>query len=98
MSAAEYVSLVEAAKLVPSPKPGKRTHVNTVRRWCRSGRVRSYRRGRWLFVKVEDLLAAATPQEVTPQPAEGKPRSRAQQASAEERQRKAWERLRAQGV
>jgi predicted site-specific integrase-resolvase len=49
------VPLLEAAKLIPSHRPGKKIHVNVLRRWCRSGRLPSVRRGQFYFVDTEDL-------------------------------------------
>jgi len=55
---------VAAAVRLPflqSPRPGKKTHLSTVYRWVRSGKVRAYKRGCWLFVCVENLEALVRP-------------------------------------
>jgi hypothetical protein len=56
----EWIGLREAAGLVPSPRPGKKTHISTVFRWCEAGKLECRRRGRWWFVRRADVLALLT--------------------------------------
>ena len=57
----DLLTLAEARDLVPSPRPGCRTHLATLYRWVLSGRLPAVRRGRWYFVRRADLLKIATP-------------------------------------
>lgn len=57
-SLAGYISLKEAANRLPSPKPGRRTHVNTVRRLIFKHKIPMLRRGHFYFVKWTDLVTA----------------------------------------
>ncbi len=63
---ADFVSIGQAARLVPSPKTGRRTHTSTIRRWVRQGKLEGRKRGRWLFVRRSHLLAMLQPVPVTP--------------------------------
>lgn len=63
-----YVSLAEAATLVPSPRLGKQTNVCTLHRWVNSGKLAAVRRGRWYFVRVSDLEAMMQPANPQPRP------------------------------
>lgn len=57
----DYISLSEAARRLPSPRAGKRTHISTLWRWVLSGKLPAVRRGRWYFVRVCDLEAMSQP-------------------------------------
>ena len=59
----DLIGLKEAAKLVPSPRGGKGVHINSLRRWCLTGRLRYWRQGPWLFVSKADLATLFTAQE-----------------------------------
>ncbi|SRR5581483_8834755 len=52
----DLISLKAACQLAPSPYGGS-VHVNTMRRWCLSGKLRYWRNGHWLFVRRADVLA-----------------------------------------
>lgn len=60
----DYVSLSQAAKLLPSPRAGKRTHISTLWRWVLSGKLPAVKRGRYYFVRVCDLEQMSRPVEV----------------------------------
>ena len=69
-----WIPLCEAAKLVPSPRPGRGTHLSTLYRWVKSGRLEARRNGRWLFVRREDVLGLLQPVPVVrPRPPEPPP-------------------------
>lgn len=50
-----------AVRLVPSPRPGRGTHLSTIYRWCNTGRLRFWRQGRWRYVSRSELLALIRP-------------------------------------
>lgn len=52
---AEY-SFAEVARLVPSPRAGKRTQIKTLHRWKNAGLLKARRRGRFWFVTGLELL------------------------------------------
>lgn len=54
----DLLSLKDAAKLIPSPYGGNRgIHVNTMKRWVLSGRVRHWKIGPFILVSKADVLA-----------------------------------------
>lgn len=59
----EWIPIRRAATLVKSPHCGKQTHVNTVRRWIRQGRLDSRRRRLGLmcvrYVRLDQVLEIA---------------------------------------
>ena len=69
----EYLTLTEAAKLIPGRQPGKRMSVGTIWRWCRRGvrngiRLKSvligqqrYTTREWLQEFIDSLTQAAEP-------------------------------------
>jgi excisionase family DNA binding protein len=59
--AADEVCLADAAKLLPSHRPGRHVHLSTLYRWIESGRLPAVRRGRWFFVRRRDLAALSKP-------------------------------------
>lgn len=67
----DLISLKEATYLLPSPREGKRTHINTLRRHALSGRLRYWRNGPWFLVSRAEVLAMC--QLVAPKPAPGTP-------------------------
>lgn len=58
----DLLSLKDACHLIPSPRGGT-IHLNSLRRWCLSGRLRYWKQGPWMFVSRADLAALFTPQE-----------------------------------
>lgn len=56
----ELICLREAAKRLPSHRPGKRVHLATLYRWIFEGRLPAVRRGRWWFVRPQDLDGLTT--------------------------------------
>lgn len=57
----ELIHVTQAAKLLPSHKPGRRVHVHTIYRWIREGKLPAVKRGRFFFVRRCDILAMAKP-------------------------------------
>jgi Protein of unknown function (DUF1580) len=69
----EYLTLTEAAKLIPGRQPGKRMAVGTIWRWCKRGvrdgiRLKSvligqqrYTTREWLQEFIDALTQAAEP-------------------------------------
>ena len=55
----DLIILSEAAKLLPSRKPGRGMHQSTLYRWAASGRLRRWRVGRYWYVRRADVLALA---------------------------------------
>jgi excisionase family DNA binding protein len=54
----DLMCLKDAAKLIPSPHGGNRgVHVNTVKRWILTGRLRHWRIGAYILVSRADVLA-----------------------------------------
>lgn len=51
----DYLGLAEAAALVPSPRPGKRTNVATLMRWILAEKLPAVKRGPYWFVRRQDL-------------------------------------------
>jgi hypothetical protein len=52
----EWISLAEAARLVPSPLPGRKTAISSVWRWARKYKWPTLRRGCYTFVRRSDVL------------------------------------------
>lgn len=69
----ELICLRDAAKRLPSHHAGKRVHMATLYRWIASGRLPAVRRGRWWFVRPEDLDALAVPYRHVTLPRAGRP-------------------------
>jgi len=57
----DLLSLPEAARLVPSPRAGRRCHRSTLKRWIFQGELPGYRRGRYWYVSRAELLAYVGP-------------------------------------
>lgn len=53
----DLISLKEATRLLPSPREGKRTHINTLRKHALTGRLRYWRNGPWFLVSRAEVLA-----------------------------------------
>lgn len=97
----EGLTLAEAAKLIPSRKPGKRVDVNTVWRWCQKGlkggfRLRSvlvsgtrYTTRTWLreFIQARNQASNAD-QPTVPCPRGQQQRQAASDRAAEELRRR----------
>jgi hypothetical protein len=65
------ISLQEACLLLPSPRPGKRTNVATLRRLVFSGRLPAIRCGQYWYVEPDDvkaLLVPTMPTQIRPVP------------------------------
>jgi hypothetical protein len=91
----EYMTLSEAAKLIPGRKPGRRVSTDTVWRWCLRGvsnglRLKSVLIGgqrcttrRWLqeFIEARSLLSEP---EAVPQPRSSGQRESESKKAAEE--------------
>lgn len=60
---ADLISLAEAAKLLPSRKPGRRLHCSVLYRWTRQGKLMAWRVGGHLFVSRADILNLPKPVE-----------------------------------
>lgn len=73
----DLIPLAEAARLLPSRKPGKRLNTSTLYRWLSSGRIQGYRIGSVWFVRRADVLALAVLSEVRPEVASQAERRRA---------------------
>lgn len=52
---ATLICLREAAALIPSTRPGRGIHIQTLARWCQSGRLPAVKRNGYWFVRPEDL-------------------------------------------
>ncbi len=62
---ATLLCLREAAKLIPSAtRPGHGIHIQRLARWCQTGRIRAVKRGRFWFVRPEDIEALYKPHAV----------------------------------
>lgn len=83
----DWIGLAEAATLVRSPRPGKKTHLSTLYRWIAEGKLPCWRRGRWRFVRRADLLALACPVPCTQSPARSPAEERALQEQLQRRER-----------
>ena len=62
--------LREAAKLLPSTRPGRCINIQTLARWCQTGKIRAVKRNGFWFVRPEDLDAIHrpfTPVQIEPQ-------------------------------
>src|ERR1700681_3316558 len=75
----DLVSFSEAAALIPCPRRGKRTHIATLHRWVRSGRIQAVcqQRGKvryWFLTRAE--LERLCEGEKAAMPAEPLPRMR----------------------
>lgn len=57
----DLIGLADAARLVPSSRAGKRTHVSTIWRWVQGGRLRGWKLGRLTFVSKGELLGLFKP-------------------------------------
>lgn len=67
-----WIGSATAARMIPSPRPGKNTHISTVIRLIKAGRLKGRQRGRWWFVRLADVLALIG----SPQPAGKRQRTR----------------------
>ncbi len=56
----EWLPLAEIARRLPSPQPGKRTHVTTVYRLAVKHKLEVLRRGRYRFLRWADVLRIFT--------------------------------------
>lgn len=52
----DLVGLSEACGCLPGSRPGKKLNISTLYRWCREGRLPSWRIGRHWFVSRADVL------------------------------------------
>lgn len=84
----DLIPITEAAKLVPSPRPGRGTHVSTLYRWNDSGRLRYWRRAgcRWRFVSRAEVLGLLRPGGKAARPAPAAPELPPAQAAASARE------------
>ena len=62
----EWICVAEAARLIPSMRPGKRTQPGTVVRWIEAGRLPGRRCGRSWFVRREDVAGLFDPPTESP--------------------------------
>ncbi len=53
----DLIGLAEAARLLPSIKPGRRVHLQSIYRWLERGRLKCWKRGRHKFVSRAEILA-----------------------------------------
>lgn len=58
----EWIPLAEAARRLPSPRPGKKTHVATIYRLCVRHNLTVMRRGPWRFVRWVEVRALFQPE------------------------------------
>ncbi len=58
---ADWVCVAAAARLLPSPHSGKRTHLSTIYRLINSGKLECRKRGRWKFVRRSAVVALLQP-------------------------------------
>jgi excisionase family DNA binding protein len=63
MNTTDYLPVKEAAKHLPSHKPGKHINPATVYRWIFDGKLPAVKRGRYYFVRLADLQAMMVPTE-----------------------------------
>jgi excisionase family DNA binding protein len=91
---ADLIPMAEAARLLPSNRPGKRLHVATLYRWLFSGRLRGWKIGRHYHVSRAEVLRMAEPVEVA-QPA---PRQQRRRQYGGDGYQEAVDWLRAHGV
>lgn len=63
----DLISVCEAARLLPSRKPGRRMHYGTLYRWIREGRLQGWRVGSHWFVSRREVVALPVPSEVRPE-------------------------------
>jgi hypothetical protein len=94
----DWIGVVEAASLIPSPRPGKKTHASTVYRLMDDGKLRFWKRGRWRFASRKEVLALTTPGE--PKDGQLATQSAPEPSAAQRRaaQSAAEQRLRAAGI
>lgn len=90
----DWIPVSEAVKLVPSPKPGKKTSLSTVYRWINEGRLECRRNGRWRFVRRSEVVQLLAP--VAPRP--GRRPEALTRREWDERERQAVEHLRREGL
>lgn len=57
----DLIPTAEAARLLPSKRPGRHVHISTVLRWVFKGRLRGWRIGAAWFVSRAELLAQVRP-------------------------------------
>ena len=57
----DLIGLREATRLLPGLRAGKRIHIATLYRWCRVGRLPSWKIGVGTFVSRSDVLRLAVP-------------------------------------
>src|SRR4051812_15530748 len=57
----DWVPLAEAARLLPSCRPGKRVHIATLYRGIARGELECWRIGRWRYVRRGEVLALLRP-------------------------------------
>lgn len=86
----QLLSLADVARRLPSPRPGKRTHLSTVYRLIVKHRIPVVRRGRYRFIREADLalLFEDEPPGRDPKPRGRPPNRTAGQLWAEEELRK----------
>ena len=53
----DWLPAAAAARLIPSPRAGKRTCTQTVVRLIQAGLIDGHRRGRWWFASRPSVLA-----------------------------------------
>lgn len=64
----DLISTTEAARLIPSGQPGRKTHTSTIVRWVKQGRLRGWRRGSRLLVSQAEVYALLRPEPVEVRP------------------------------
>jgi hypothetical protein len=62
----DLIPLAEARLLLPSPRPGKKTSLETLYRKIHSGKLRAWKIDSWLFVSRAEVLGL--PQRVGVEP------------------------------
>lgn len=68
VDSADWIPVGEAARLVPSPRSGKRTAIATIVRWILTGKLTGWKRGRWWFVRRSEVLCVGMPSPVASAP------------------------------
>lgn len=89
----DLVPIAEAPKYLKSNRPGKKVALQTLYRWCLTGKLRCWKRGPWRFVSRADLRRMMKRETV----AEQEP-TRTEQRKLSKGHLEAMERLRAAGM
>lgn len=85
-AATDWIPVKEAARLLPSCRPGKRLHVSTIYRWIDRKVLDAWKVGRWTFVRRAKVLELIQPLAVAEPRREKRPDREAVRESDRERE------------